>query len=220
MDSQRMKVCIMQWIAMAAMLIDHIGVVWFEDQILWRIIGRLAFPIYAYYAAQGMFLTRNRRRYVLRLGLLAVVSQLPFVYVLDTVSGNVIVTLLICVLGIYGFTNEGFTPAARWTSLITCAVLQIIIPMDYGLYALLLMLIYRSASGWSILWYHAGLNLVYAAAGLSAWTQLWSVLPSAIFSLPEERVREFAYRLRAPKWLWRSFYPGHLYVLGILSLYV
>ena len=83
--------------------------------------ARLAFPIYAYYAAQGMFLTRNRRRYVLRLGLLAVVSQLPFVYVLDTVSGNVIVTLLICVLGIYGFTNEGFTPAARWTSLITCA---------------------------------------------------------------------------------------------------
>ncbi|WP_207161768.1 hypothetical protein [Insulibacter thermoxylanivorax] len=66
----------------------------------------------------------------------------------------------------------------------------------------------RYASGWSILWYHAGLNLVYAAAGLSAWTQLWSVLPSVIFALPEERVRKFAYRLRAPKWLWRLFTRG------------
>lgn len=67
-------------IAMLSMLIDHMGLLFFPDQLLWRQIGRLAFPLYAYFLAQGFEYTSSRRRYFFRLLLFGLISQLPFVY--------------------------------------------------------------------------------------------------------------------------------------------
>ena len=50
-------------IAMISMLIDHIGVAMFPNVMILRIIGRLAFPIFAYMIAEGCFYTKNKARY-------------------------------------------------------------------------------------------------------------------------------------------------------------
>lgn len=43
-----------------------------------RAIGRIAFILFAYLAAEGFVHTRNRRKYLLRLGGFALISELPF----------------------------------------------------------------------------------------------------------------------------------------------
>ena len=205
----------LQWIAMLTMLIDHIGIVWFEDEAIYRIIGRLAFPIYAYFVVQGMTYTSNRRRYVLRLAVLAILSQLPFSLLFHTFSLNVIATFLLAVLTMYGFA-EALHPIKRWGSLVAGAVVLLVVPCDYGLYALLLMLIYRYAQGLQVVIYHLLLNTVYVFVALTSEIQMWSLLPSVLFAWTNAEFTARIRHSRAPKLLWRSFYPAHLLVLLVL----
>ena len=66
-------------IAAFCMLIDHIGAVFPEyTPAFFRWIGRIAFPIYAYMIAQGCRRTKNINKYLLRLGVFALVSEIPF----------------------------------------------------------------------------------------------------------------------------------------------
>jgi len=208
----------MQWIAMLTMLIDHIGAVWFADQSLFRIVGRIAFPIYAYYVVQGMYRTSNRRRYVIRLGILALLSQLPFSLLFETQTINVIGTFFVCVLGLYGFYESRYAIWLRWVCLAASAAVLISIKFDYGIYALILMLIYRHAEGVYVLLGHIGLNMVYIFGGLTSPLQIFSLLPSIVFSIPDEKVKRLAASRKAPKYLWRAFYPGHLLVLLLIKL--
>lgn len=60
------------------MTIDHIGYLFFPDQLVWRLVGRIAFPLFAFGAAEGACHTRNRKRYLLRLLLWAALSEIPF----------------------------------------------------------------------------------------------------------------------------------------------
>ena len=65
------------------MLIDHIGAVIIMDIMPYpwlytRHIGRVAFPIFAYLTANGCMHTKSINKYMLRLGIFALVSQIPF----------------------------------------------------------------------------------------------------------------------------------------------
>ncbi|MHA1898537.1 MAG: TraX family protein, partial [Promethearchaeota archaeon] len=59
------------------MVFDHIGAVLYPRIIL-RIIGRLAFPIFAFLIVEGYERTRDPKKYLLRLFLWGMVSQIPF----------------------------------------------------------------------------------------------------------------------------------------------
>lgn len=62
----------------AAIILPALGEPWeFGVYMLMRDIGRIAFPIYAYLIAQGCVHTKNIGKYLLRLGLLAIISE-PF----------------------------------------------------------------------------------------------------------------------------------------------
>ena len=74
-------------IAMLSMLADHIGAVLFPEQILFRVIGRLAFPIFAYTLVEGFFYTHDIKKYMCRIGILALLSEIPFDL---TVSGKIL----------------------------------------------------------------------------------------------------------------------------------
>ena len=51
-------------IAMISRVLDHIGLVFFPKVVLFRFLGRISFPIYAYMIAEGCAHTKNRKRYL------------------------------------------------------------------------------------------------------------------------------------------------------------
>ena len=65
-------------IAMISMLIDHVGVVLFPKLKILRIIGRLAFPIFAYMIAEGCQYTRNRFKYLLIIAGMGITYQVVY----------------------------------------------------------------------------------------------------------------------------------------------
>ncbi|WJH35603.1 conjugal transfer protein TraX [Paenibacillus sp. CC-CFT747] len=91
----------MQIVAMLTMLIDHIGFLYFPESPGWRVIGRLAFPIYAYFIVRGYRHTSSVKAYMTRLLLLAAVSQLPYMLALKQTGINAIGTLYVCLLALY-----------------------------------------------------------------------------------------------------------------------
>ena len=68
---------LLKLVAIAAMLLDHIGGAFFPETPIFRWIGRLAFPLFCYCMTVGLLYTHDIRRYLGRLAIFAVVSQ-PF----------------------------------------------------------------------------------------------------------------------------------------------
>ncbi len=68
---------LLKLVAMISMLIDHAGKMFFPQYRIMRIIGRLAFPLYAYCIAVGCVYSKNRLKYLSRILLMGLVSQ-PF----------------------------------------------------------------------------------------------------------------------------------------------
>ena len=93
-------------LAMAAMLVDHMGYLLFPTAMWMRYVGRLAFPIFAFQVAEGWYRTHDREKYTLRLLLFALLSEVPFDLMYGgtwfyPVHQNVIWTLLLGILGIH-----------------------------------------------------------------------------------------------------------------------
>lgn len=65
-------------IAIVTMLIDHTAAVLLGNNMIMRMIGRIAFPIFIFLLVEGAIHTRNKIKYALRLSLFALISEIPF----------------------------------------------------------------------------------------------------------------------------------------------
>ncbi|MGM9661498.1 MAG: TraX family protein [Oscillospiraceae bacterium] len=65
-------------LAMALMLCDHLWATLFPAQEWLTCVGRMAFPIFAFMIAEGYFRTSNVRKYMGRLLIFAILSEVPF----------------------------------------------------------------------------------------------------------------------------------------------
>jgi len=92
-------------IAAVTMLIDHAGLILFPQHEIMRIIGRLAFPIYAYCIAEGFRYTRNRFHYFLRIFILGLVCQIVYFIVDGDTLLGILLTFSLSIIVMF-FTDS------------------------------------------------------------------------------------------------------------------
>lgn len=86
---------------MLAMLADHVGLS-LLPQVAWlRIVGRLAYPIFAYMIAEGCRYTHSRGRYLLQLSGLALGCQLVFGVATGSLYQSILVSFSLSVITVY-----------------------------------------------------------------------------------------------------------------------
>ena len=69
---------VLKLIAILSMLIDHVGKLFFPNILFLQIVGRLAFPIFAFFIAEGFYYTRNKVKYFFTILVFAVIAQIPY----------------------------------------------------------------------------------------------------------------------------------------------
>ena len=111
MDSSASKnfeltAAVLHIIAMTLMLMDHLWATLLPAREWLTCAGRVAFPIFAFMAVEGYFHTRSFKKYILRMLLFAVLSEIPFDLMYGgtwfyPVHQNVLWTFLLSLLGVW-----------------------------------------------------------------------------------------------------------------------
>jgi hypothetical protein len=204
----------MQIIAMLTMLVDHLGIVFFKNELIMRVIGRMAFPLYAFCIVQGYKHTRDLKKYMLRLLFIAAISQLPFMLALGIMGFNAVATLLVSLLVL--------NLLDKWRKLLVIpviaglAIMMEMLNFDYGIYGLILVLIFKYTDGGYMVLNHLLLNIIFVF--YKGWvTELFSIV-TTLFIVYAPWLYRAADNIKIPRWLWRSFYPAHLTVLAVIYL--
>lgn len=225
---------VLKGIAAALMLTDHVGAILLPEVPVLRCVGRLAFPIFAFFIAEGYAHTRDFGRYFRRLAILAVVSEIPFNLengaVFDLTRQNVLFTFCLALLTLRGLEalgrERGF---GRWAGcgLVLAAGFAAgeLLRTDYGGWGVVTVaLLYLCRDGrYAKLW----LLLAMAAVnglGMGSLTMpvFGGEMPIQIFAVAALPVIWLYNGQAGPKGLRRAFYvfyPAHLLVLeGIRTL--
>lgn len=117
-----------------------------EQTILIIIFGRIAFPIYAFFISEGYIHTRNFAKYLGRLLIFAVISQIPAYLLLEPyLNGqpylNIFFTLALGLLAIRFYDKAKNKPVGIILVILT-ALFGELLHVDYGMYGILLIAIF------------------------------------------------------------------------------
>lgn len=223
-------------LAMVTMLIDHFGAAFLffymnigdnrlkyhELYSVIRNIGRISFPIFIFLLVEGLYHTRNIQKYLLRLALFSLISEIPFDLafrrqLFDWQSQNVFFTLLIglAAIALMQYKNKFFK---------NIPFLNYLVNILIAAAAMLLAKVLKTDYNW------AGVLAILTAYWLrSSDLQMWFVcLVLFFFSSDLELYALFCIPFIAhyngkkghlPKWMPYLFYPIHLLILwGITSV--
>lgn len=202
-------------IAIVSMLIDHIGHVFFPEVMLFRIIGRISFPIFAYVLAEGIYYTKDITKYMLRLGIFALMSEIPYDLaimgsVLEFSHQNVFFTLFFGVLMFYTISNMNHV-VMEYVVVIMAAMLCHFLNTDYGSIGILTIFIFSVFRQRKI---EKLLIVGLLFVGLTGGLQLYALLALPLIALHNgeqgPKMKIFFY----------LFYPTHLIILYFIYLIV
>lgn len=194
-------------IAVLLMIIDHIGAVFFPGDMAWRIIGRLAFPIFAYQLAVGFQYTSNRKKQWLYLMVFAVISQVPyneaFDYSWTDLHLNVFATFAIgyALLMLWDMRNK-----IPFVTLLI-VVLFFMPPVDYGIYGILMPLAFYLLRDNQVAQVLVLILATYAKSVVDSPLQVFAIFAIGVIILVS-RVKMPAVKVN--KWFFYWFYPVHL----------
>ncbi len=90
-------------IACVSMFLDHLGFLVFTNVEILRILGRLAFPIFAYMLVEGCFYTHNKTKHFIIILIFGIICQLGLVLFGGYYRFNIFLVFSISIILIYLF---------------------------------------------------------------------------------------------------------------------
>ncbi len=223
------------------MVVDHIGVIFFPNDLVWRYIGRISMPIFAYFIAEGCRYTRRPWGYLGKLSACLIVCQI----------GNYVGTgsLEICILGTFllgacllfslqnakkALFDRAWGNGAFWSGLFVLGIAATYyvnqkLYIDYGFWACILpvfagvVYLPENAPGYLKKWDNKWLGLLCFAIGLCllvlfddyAELQVYCLLALPLLALYSGKRGK-----RKMKYFFYLFYPIHLALLEGIYLLV
>ena len=209
------------------MLSDHVGKVLLPRYSILQIIGRLAFPIFAFMIAEGCYYTRNKLKYFLTIFLLGLGCQTVYVVAEKSLYQNILITFSLSIILIFcteNYKNKKVKASGVILSFAVSAVfiISILLPVifidqgfviDYGICGVLLpVAIFYAPDKLRKLIFSAGL-LMLLTLDLGGGIQWWSVLSIPLLALYNQKRGKYNI-----KPLFYIFYPAHLVVIYLISL--
>lgn len=231
----------LKWIAVLTMFIDHIGaclievfvingygnsplagrfsweevMAWYNFDLILRLIGRIAFPLFCFLLVEGAVHTRNMGKYMLRLSIFALVSEVPFDLAFHNTpffqgSQNVYFTLLLGLAAIWLLRDWR---EAKWklpAGLILPAAAAHFLSTDYGevgVAVIVLMYLLREKP-----WLRAAACIILLVAFNQL--ELPCILSFVLIALYNGK------RGRQPRYFFYGFYPVHMLLLWVAGRYV
>lgn len=188
------------------MAIDHIGLALYPEIPFLRIIGRLAFPIFAWYLVQGFIHTSSFKKYAGRLFFFALISQIPAMLITRTYTLNILFALLLGLFALEAYKNK------KYLTLGALILLSAVISVDYSVYGILTILFfYVFKEKKPALLAQSVLNIagVFLLSPIQSYSLAGTAL--ALFypkNLPKPRLNKYFFYI---------FYPVHLLAIYGLS---
>ena len=228
--------------AMVFMLCDHLWATVVPGNDWLTCVGRVAFPIFAFLAVEGYFRTGNLKKYVGRLAVTAVISELPFNLMMGSsllypMHQNVIWTLLLGIAAIH-LNEKAKEGGRRWVRVLIAAatilfgaLVGLLTMVDYlhaGVLTILVFYFFRGRKWWQLLCqlvclYYANVEILSGFA-----------YEVTLFGETHYLVRQgFALLALIPIWLYRGeqghhskafrricygFYPVHMLLLALIHM--
>ncbi len=219
-------------IAVITMLIDHIGYFIFENtswanevlftvylpgysrdisiSVLCFMIGRVAFPIYAFLLVEGFYHTHNRRRYGADLLLFALISEPIWNYALTGTlrfpMQNVFFTLFFGVVGMALVERFKGKKVLQALAVVVMMFVSFFFKADYGIYGFLFIM---------AMYFFRQKPALRAIAGIGCLYIELEEMVSVIFMNMYNGKRGFI-KGKAAKYCFYAFYPLHILILTIL----
>lgn len=249
MDSSASKnfeltAAVLHIIAMTLMLMDHLWATLLPAREWLTCAGRVAFPIFAFMAVEGYFHTRSFKKYILRMLLFAVLSEIPFDLMYGgtwfyPVHQNVLWTFLLGLLGVW-LMEQVRKKGKTWMYLLVCVlvvpaglVLGTLCMVDYYGVGILTVFVFYFLHGrkwWCFLGQLAALYWlnVELLGGLMYPVQLFGME----FELCQQGLALLAlipiwlyrgrqgYRSKPFQYLCYAFYPVHMLLLVVVLNFI
>ena len=232
-------------LAMLLMLCDHLWATLLPQYAMLTHIGRIAFPIFAFLLAEGARHTHDPQKYLLRLLIFAVLSEIPF----DLMYGgivfypyhqNVLWTFLIALSGIFLAQSVEKKFRHRWMAvplwaacIFICYALGSLGMTDYygfGVLTVFLFILFPGTAWWQRLAQLVGLYWINCQ-GLSGELLLVTIFNCTV-EFPEQGLALLAllpiwryhgrqgYHSKIFQYICYGFYPIHMLLLSLVLLFM
>lgn len=209
----------LKMIAIIAMVADHVGYIFLDygttPYAVFRGIGRIAFPIFCFLIVEGFHHTRSHVNYLIRLCIFALLSEIPFDLafrgaLLDWSHQNVFITLALGLASIFCLEEMNNRRLFAIPLVIIWAAAYLI-HCDYGIGGVLLinMFYLTKKSPWMRVILAALIMYIFYGP-----TELCGLAALPLIMLYNGK------RGASLKMIFYWFYPVHLLILYLLSVYV
>ena len=176
-----------------------------------RDIGRIAFPIFCFLLVEGFLHTKNIKKYVSRMFLFALISEIPFDFALKPSwyypsKQNVYWTLLIGLLVLWGITVYYGRVTIQLMIIVAGLMVATFLKTDYS---------YKGVFLIEVLYLMRFTKLYQCIGGAAAIS--WEY-PAPLAFIPVYFYN--GKRGLSMKYFFYWFYPGHLVLLGIIKKFI